>query len=318
MSRAISGELVVARVATVPTLESLLPRFFLARPTIRNEGTRTHYRRAVKLLGEMLERPATIDDLDDEIVGALLTYCVEIRRQSAATANGARKSLVCLWTWCRNRGMVQTGPTVPKLPIPKRIPRTFTGTEYEALVLAAADLPGTLSAMPKSVWWLTLLQLASNTGCRAGELLALRWEWIDWNKGWLVVPAEFRKGGVEDAAYALWKSTLEWLEPFKKTEGPIMPFNYNRSRFWQLWDELLKAAGLPTGRRYKTQALRRVFATQVDLHGGDASRALGHSSPQLARQNYIDATQRDATSEADRIPEKMRPLEIVKRGGKAQ
>ena len=42
-----------------------------------------------------------------------------------------------------------------------------------------------------------------DTGARATELLSLRWEWIDWETGWLSVPAEARKGQHHDEVYGL-------------------------------------------------------------------------------------------------------------------
>ena len=49
-----------------------------------------------------------------------------------------------------------------------------------------------------------------DTGCRAGELLKLRWEWLDDSTGWIVARRS-QEGKLRDAAYGLTPSTLEAL-----------------------------------------------------------------------------------------------------------
>lgn len=141
-----------------------------------------------------------------------------------------------------------------------------------------------------SAWRLALLALEWDTGCRASELLELRWEWLDWDRAWLIVPAAVRKGQRRDAAYGLMPDTMRLLASIRQPSGRILRWDLDRSRYYQLWKELLLAAGLPTGRHFKTQWLRRSFASHLQAGGGDATAALGHSSRSTTLNHYLDPT----------------------------
>ncbi|MFO0905686.1 MAG: site-specific integrase [Pirellulales bacterium] len=280
--------------------------------------TRGHYVRAVRWVSEALGRDATLADLNDETLVFLLAWLQKTRGQTPNTVNTTHKNLCCLWRWCRDKGLVFTGPTVKPIRAPRRVPRALSHDEFSRIVAAAYRMTGTIGGLPASVWWVTLLQLCTNTGMRSGELLSLEWQFINWDRGWLIVPAELRKGKYEDGTYALWPETLAWLSQYRKNEGRILGWERDRSRYWDLWNNLLDAAGLPKGRELKTQALRRTFATVVDLNGGDASRALGHADPTMAKKHYIDPSARPAVDESSHIPGEWRPLGIVGPNGEVR
>jgi integrase len=270
-------------------LLSLLDQFFLLS-TARDEKTQEHYRRAVRWLGEMLGRSPQLSDLTDDHIRALLAWLQQTRKQSATTANGAHKCLCRLWRWARDRGLVNTGPTVPRLKEPARTPQAWTHDELRRLVDAASTSPGSIAGIPAGLWWRALLALEWDTGCRASELLAIRWEWVEWDRRWIRVPAECRKGGRRDAVYGLMADTIAALEPIRQPQGPILGDVGHRSAYYRLWDDLLARAGLPTGRRRKTQMLRRSFASHLLSGGGDPTAALGHASRATTQASYLDPT----------------------------
>lgn len=273
------------------TLATLLEeQFFLLRTDITDEATRQHYRRAVRWLGEMLGRLARVDDLTDDHVAGLLNWLQRTRNQQPATANGAHKCLCSLWRWLHNRGLIKTGPTVKPLRTPERAPRAWKREELELLLTTARNQPGSICDLPARVWWLALFALEWDTGCRANELLSLRWEWVDWSSGWIVVPAECRKGRQRDGVYGLMPDTLAFLGSFRKPLGLILQWERHRSRYWQLWRDLLTEAGLPADRRHKTQCLRRTFATFLAIGGGDPVAACGHVDARTTARHYVDPT----------------------------
>jgi len=61
-----------------------------------------------------------------------------------------------------------------------------------------------------------------------------------------------------------------------------------RATFYGHYTRLLKAAALPSGRKFKPQKIRRTFASFLELAGGDATEALGHSSRKVTKQSYLD------------------------------
>ncbi len=288
-------------------------QFFLLRTGIRDEKTRAHYRRAVRWLGELLGRPARLDDLTDDHLSGVLQWLTVTRNQSATTANGARKCLACLWRWCRDRGLLTTGPTVEPLRTPIRTPRAWRREELSRLLAAARTSPGSIGGLPASTWWLTLLALSWDTGARAAELLSLRWEWIDWETGWLSVPAEARKGQHHDEVYGLADDTRELLASIRRPTGLVLGWTRDRSRYWQLWGDLLTRAGLPSDRRHKTQCLRRTFATWLEVGGGSATDALGHGSRATTTRSYLDPTL-TRTRSADRLPFRLLAVDSLDTG----
>lgn len=285
-------------------------QYFLQQTRVSDEKTRIHYRRAVRRLGEMLGRAPLIGDLTDEHLAGLMQWEQMRRGVSPETANHSRKCLAALWRWCRDKDLIRGGPTVRPLKVPKRRPKALTEDELHRLVAAADRMPGTIGGLPARVWWLTLLQIEMDAGIRAGELLSLRWEWLDWETGYVHVPAEVRKGKSEDASYWLPPDTRQWLAPLRRPHGLILGFDRHVSRYYQLWDDLLEAAGLPPGRRQKTHALRRTFATALKKEGGDVTAALGHADEATARRYYLDPSA-SPTRHAELIPEAMRPLRIA-------
>lgn len=270
----------------------LAEQFFKFQTRIQNEKTRVHYRRAVRYLGEFLERPACVSDLTDDNLAGLLQWCLQQRSQSAVTANTSRKCLAALWRWLHNRGIMATGPTIAPLPTPRRTPQAARRDELRLLIQAAKTAPGSICEMPARVWWMIHFALEWDTGARATELLSLRWEWLDWESGWLRVPAEYRKGRAADAVYGLLPDTLDLLGQYRKASGSILQWQRGThvTKYYKLWNELLERAGLPTDSKHKSQWIRRSFATWVAVGGGDASAACGHSTPSVTRASYLDPT----------------------------
>lgn len=311
---ALRGELIPApdSESRGKDLEGLLPRFFLTKTSIRSERTQIKYVRAVRWFGEMLKRPATTDDLSDELIGALAKWLKTTRNQCPRTSNSSLESLCCLWKWAASKRLAEGWPTIQAEKTPQREPKAFTQGEFQKLVEAARRARGSIGGLPASVFWLMAFQLVLNTGARASELLAFRWEWIEWETGWLRVPAEVRKGGRKDAVYALWPETLAFLDKHKEPQGVILDGDGRGVHFFYYeWKKLLVDAGMPNSRYTKTQCLRRTFATVIDLNGGNASEALGHDNPALAARFYLDRTFKPVGRHADVIPDDFRPLALI-------
>jgi integrase len=270
---------------------------------IRSCKTVAHYDRAVRYFGEFLGRPAQLDDLDDDVVVDFLRYLLSEREQCEVTANTSRKCLVAFWRWCHLRGLVAVGPTVDKLPEPWNPPQCLNREQLAKLVDAARRTRGIRCGMPASEWWLLLFSLDWDTGARAGELLGLRWEWIDRDSWSISVPASVRKGRMRGAVYHFTPRTIGMLRRHWKSEGPILGYapNRNPAAYYLWWDKLLRLAGLPADRKHKTQSLRRSFATWLKIGGGDASAALLHTDQRLAAAHYLDASL-SAERHADKLP----------------
>lgn len=276
-------------------------QFFPLKTTITSEVTRRRYRRAVAWLGESIGRPAQVTDLTDDHLAAVSTFLRSTRGQCPRTVNGSLECLRALWRWCRDRGHAKGGPTFAALKVAAEPPRAWRDEELARLVRTAAQQPGSIAGMPARDWWLTLFALVMDTGSRAAELLAMRWEWVDWSAGTMTVPASVRKGGSRYAVYGLRAETLRWLAGRRRPEGRVLGWEYDTSRLYQLYSDLLQAAGLPDNRYTKLHCLRRTFATLLEVHGGDATAALGHATRATTLRHYLDPS-RTAIVHADVIP----------------
>lgn len=256
---------------------------------IRDEQTRNQYRYALANFSESLGHPATIADLTDDSVARMMSY-LRSSGLHPRTVNDRRCRIHALWNWLARRGVVTTWPTTPPLPVPKRSPRAWRRSELDRLTAAAQSITGEICGLPASTFWLAVIAIEWDTGMRAAELLALEWQWLDLDSGWLTVPAEARKGKSCDWAYGLSSDTMTLLRGFARARGRILNWSLDKSRFYQHWKTLLEAASLPANRYTKTQCLRRSFASWLKSSGEDATEALGHGSATVTKRAYLDPT----------------------------
>lgn len=280
------------RDPTMTLAEILESQFFEHQfAKVRSKKTKGHYRRAVKWLGESLGRDATIEDLNDDGVRRVMVWLGECRGQLPITINTTRKFLVALAKWLREEGKIDRVPRVPKLAEPHHPPESLTIDQLRSLWHVATTRRGNIIGIPAAVWWPTLLWVEFDTAVRAGELLSIRWDWIDWASRIIRTPPDARKGGRRGEVYRFGPECLRWLRELQACSPPGEGYvfgNPSTKTYYAHWERIQKAAGLPAGRRWKTHALRRTVATFVAVAGGDPARVLRHSSPKMAWDHYVD------------------------------
>lgn len=135
-----------------------------------------------------------------------------------------------------------------------------------------------------------LFAFAWSTAERCGACLALRWEWVNLEAGIATIPASVRKGRRKNAVYHLWPEVVALLREIRLPERELVfPFDHSEGCYFYRYGRILERASLPNDRKSKTHSLRVSHATWCEINGGDASRALMHSSPETTRKSYIDA-----------------------------
>jgi integrase len=151
-----------------------------------------------------------------------------------------------------------------------------------------------------------LVRMALFTGMRRGELFALRWEDIDFERGYIHIREP--KGGA-DATIPLSAAAKAILKSHPRTDSPyVFPgrFGEKRTDAKNAMRSIRKAAGLPLDFR-PFHGLRHSFASmlassgQVDLY--TLQKLLTHKSP-LMTQRYAhlhDETLKRAAEVAGRI-----------------
>ncbi|HOK32539.1 MAG TPA: tyrosine-type recombinase/integrase [Limnochordia bacterium] len=146
-----------------------------------------------------------------------------------------------------------------------------------------------LRSRPFANYLKPLVLVALHTGCRQGELLALRWEDVDLAAGVLVVRGAGAKTG-QTRTIPLSETAHRVLEGWRQSQDPpdVRLFPYTQVK--TAWQRLLRAAGLAG---IKFHSLRHTFATRTLAAGADlatVSKLLGHASvTTTARYLHSDA-----------------------------
>lgn len=255
-----------------------------------------------------LSHEPTLDDLTSQSVGGLLQWLLDggdgrgVR--SPATVNKCRSHLVAIWSVAAARGVATEPPEVNRLPEPEPQPVAWRMNEIAALLLACHKMRGEIMGLPAPIYYESLLRVWLDGGERTWATMAVRMEWLDWNSGWLRIPAGARKGKSKSMDYRLKASTMASLGRMREpSRDMLFPWPWSVGLFYKRYDELLEIAGLPTGRKRKGQGMRITFATHLELHGGDATRALRHSSRSTTERSYLDRTLLTDKSPSDILPD---------------
>lgn len=282
----------------------LADEYVRRRLRFSGELTRVKYRRVVEKFREFLGRDPVVADLQTETVLDFLAWFAEDR--SPHTVNEARAKLVALWNYAAKQGLTNRWPDVSKVPTPQKLPVAWRVEQFQSLIRATAQMPGSVCGIPAPDWWQGLLFLGWATGERRTALLGFQWSDYDPHSGQLVARAEVRKGKDRDRLYVVPIWCRRMLARLPRTAERILPWDRSESLYFHHWDRLLKIAGLPADRYHKTHALRRSHASHLSAAGVDASRALGHSSPLVTYEHYLDPQIVGAIDHGDRLPDPTR------------
>ncbi|WP_323401631.1 tyrosine-type recombinase/integrase [Aminobacterium sp.] len=115
--------------------------------------------------------------------------------------------------------------------------------------------------------------LSLNTGVRKGTLLRLKWEYVDWERKTLFLPAQIMKGG-KTHTVPLNSVALEALADWKKrsknpSDGYIFPGDTPEGHLGDIknpWETLLKRANI---KNFRWHDMRHDFASQLVMQGVD-------------------------------------------------
>lgn len=272
------------------TLRDLAEGLYFPRKLEIGPETRRQYLYSLDDFGRTLGHEPTVEDLSDDNLLIWMRRLMDRQPPlSPHTINERCGRVRTLWNWLARRGVVTTWPTVRRIAAPDPVPRAWDHDELRRLFEAADLEGGMIGPVPSRLWWRARLLWHWHTAARKSETDALQQEWIDLRHAVAVVPAAVRKGRKKTAVYHLPPALIESLERIWQPARVLMfPWDKSPTVYWLRWNRILRNAGLPAGRRSKTQALRVSHATWAKRLGGDPTQALLHSDPATTARHYLD------------------------------
>lgn len=249
---------------------------------------------------DFLGREPTLEDLNDAAVCNFLQHRITQGR-AAHTVDKERDKIIALANYAAKKRHIGEFIDIPTLNPPSAAPQCWKQEHVSALLAACEKMTGTVAGNDARHWWTAFHYVVLYTGERTGAVMSLKWEWLDMATGWLRVPGEFRKGGKKAMTYRLPQCVLDKLRLIELPKRDLIfavhwKKSYMTGSFYLHYGKLLRIAGLPDSRKFKPQCLRRTFASFLEAAGGDATRALAHSSRKVTETSYLDETV------IDRIP----------------
>lgn len=241
---------------------------------------------------DFLGREPAVADLEEETIGAFLTWrgrtihSPRRGRPSPATVRKDQNQLVSLARYAFHKRILETFPIVKPIRVPQPLPRGFTADDVSALIREARKRTRAVAGLPSAWWWSTLIHAAWQTGCRIGELRALRWGCVDPDRRELVFLAATRKGSTRDIARRITPELAAEMEQHRQPPAALVwPWIGHPTALYKSMEILCRKAGTPQKRFH---ALRRASASYVAAGGGDPVTHLDHASPVTTSRHYID------------------------------
>jgi integrase len=250
-----------------------------------------------------------------DITSAEITKFHAARSHSPVNANRCRALLSHIFekaeAWGERRPESNPCRYVEKYREHKR-ERFLSAEEFvrfaDALARAEAEEP------PSAVAAIRLLIL---TGCRKSEILKLRWAWVDFERGCLVLPDSIRQNVAKTTSISksgpkivpLGAAGVRLLSELPRQEGSpyVLPAERGNGHFvgvQKVWQRIRSAAGLEDVRIHD---LRHTFASTAVSEGESLyllSKVLGHSDVKTT-QRYAHVANDPLRGVADRTSEKI-------------
>lgn len=266
--------------------------YFPRKITVRSDKTKYQYRSAIRDFARAIGREPTTADLDDD---AVTLWMVRMLNSGLAvdTVRERAGRILTLWNWLARRGVVKTFPTVSKPPPPEPNPIAMQEDDLRRLFASAGKERGRIAGVPAGLWWVSFFGFVWCTSERRSAALAMRPQWIDFERRLALIPASVRKGGRKHACYPLWPELMPLLRDVIAATPPrefVWPWPYDEATYFNRFGRIAADAGWPDDRKHKTHALRVSHATHRKLAGGDPTKQLMHGDPGTTDRHYLDKT----------------------------
>jgi integrase len=275
----------------------------------RRPNTKRLYRATLKEFALFLTRPPTLADLNDATVSRFAAHRLN-GGLAKRTINKDLFNLLALWRWLHTKGYVTNWPAVEMETPPVRVPIALLRDEIDRMMEAidAERLP--VGSISPPLFWRALMLVIWDTGERIGALMALTWDQVDLDGGWVRFVAETRKGAMEDNLLPIAADTRDALRKIRPRSAVgsdlVYRWPYSATYIYRRLGRIMRQAGLPDNRQYKFHVVRKSVASHYEAAGGNATDLLKHSSRKVT-MSYLDP----------RIVKPVAPVDLLFRPGSA-
>ena len=276
---------------TTQSLDALYrTRYEPLRLRSRRPNTKRLYRISLKAFDRYLGGAARLSDLTNDKLSAFAANLLDggVAKKSV---NRHLFNLLAMWRWLHTQGYVTNWPDVELETPPIRVPIALLHEEVDRMMSAIAAETMAVGDLPAPIFWRSLMLVIWDTGERIGAVMALTWERVDLDGGWVRFIAEDRKGGSEDNMLPIAMDTREALAELRahtrKKRGPVYHWPYSSTYIYNRLGRIMRRAGLPDTREYKFHVVRKSVASHYEAAGGNATDLLKHSSRKIT-MSYLD------------------------------
>lgn len=261
-------------------LTGLIEAFLSARKPFWARKTYVAYKETLARL-----RAVWGDSVASEVTAEDVTAFREsLAGMRPASINHYLRHAAAFLRWCVAEGHIRSVVKIEAVKAAGPGQRDYYTADECRLILQAAE-----GVMVKGVSLRLFLALLMTSGLRIGEATALRWDWIDPQRGQIRLPPEVTKAGRKRVIPV----ATELLAEFPA--GGDRPFPFAVSGYLgKTWRAVVKRAGV---RYLKLHNLRDTAAVGMILSGVPlpvVSRILGHASVTTTMQHYADLTGEEA------------------------
>ena len=300
------------------SLAHFLDRFLAEARTLK-KSSQISYKSSVKKLNALMPTSKDIASFSRADIEELYAK-LNARAVSVSVASRLKMVLNSVFECACNEGLIPKNPMYKKRLsnlTPRKEAQPFSLDEIAEVLKACDELA---SQNPKAFWFKCACVVAFFTGLRSGELLALKWENIDFLAGKIFVRATINRTGLTSPKTSSSLREVELLPIVAKELGAYAracgdkcngfvfrdfagkPFIHTSGGWGELWRSVLASAGLSYRRFYNT---RHSFASVMIGKGENimwVSKMLGHKNANITLgtyAKYVESAQKSRASFLD-------------------
>jgi integrase len=267
------------------------------------KGTDTEYQGVLshwnRLVGLDIDGPGGIS------AQVLARLAAEIAgRTSPATANKVLRHILALLRYAKELDVLKGDvPKRPKLKEPKRLPEAWTVDEVQVILAEAIREPGDIDGVPANRWWYSILLTIYYCGGRITAVRKTIPEDFLFDQRAIILRAANQKQNADQYLHLPDQVVAAVAALHCDGRALVWPWPYHESTLFSRFRAILQRAGVRygQGRGGLFGKMRRTHASYLALGGADASYSLGHSSPRVTRDHYLDP-RIVSRGQVDRLP----------------